>query len=275
MAARTKFVKPQARSVTRARVVASERISPSFFRVTVAGPELDSIAPMGADHWFRFFFPAPGQAEFRLPGSSGSLWYAQFKLIPASLRPILRNYTIRELRPAGSGIHGDAAEIDIDFAYHGDIGPASAWAGAATEGDEVGLLDEGLIYHPPADDRWQLLVGDESALPAIAGILRSAPRDLRAEVFVEIPDERDRQELDAPAGAAVHWLVREDEQARPGVLALDAVRNASLPSGPSYTYVAGESELATGLRRHLVNDRSVPKSDIAFTGYWRYGQAAY
>nr|WP_308204123.1 SIP domain-containing protein [Goodfellowiella coeruleoviolacea] len=40
------------------------------------------------------------------------------------------------------------------------------------------------------------------------------------------------------------------------------------------TWVAGEAKLATGLRRHLVNDRGVPKSDIAFFGYWRHGRSS-
>jgi NADPH-dependent ferric siderophore reductase len=34
-------------------------------------------------------------------------------------------------------------------------------------------------------------------------------------------------------------------------------------------FAAGESKLATGARRHLVNDRGVPKSNITFCGYWR------
>lgn len=75
-------------------------------------------------------------------------------------------------------------------------------------------------------------------------------------------------------GVNVHWLVREDADARPGVLALDTVKQAELPTGPSYTFVAGESELTTALRRHLVNERRIPKSDISFTGYWRHGHAA-
>ncbi|MDJ0113960.1 siderophore-interacting protein, partial [Rhodococcus erythropolis] len=97
-------------------------------------------------------------------------------------RPVVRNYTIRAYRAAGTGLFGETTEIDIDFAYHGDIGPASAWADTASTGDNVALLDEGCIYNPTPEAKWQLLVGDESALPAIIGILETAPADLRAEV---------------------------------------------------------------------------------------------
>src|SRR3546814_12407208 len=71
-------------------------------------------------------------------------------------RPVVRNYTIRAYRAAGSGLFGESTEIDIDFAYHGDIGPASAWADTASTGDNVALLDEGCIYNPTPEAKWQL-----------------------------------------------------------------------------------------------------------------------
>ena len=164
-------------------------------------------------------------------------------------------------------------EIDIDFVSHGDGGPASAWAAKAAPGDQVAFLDEGLIYNPTEDYEWQLLVGDESALPAIMGIVSTAPRDLKAEVFLEIPHADDAQTVAAPEGVDIHWVIRTDAHTHPGLLALAAVQDATLPDGPSYTYIAGERELATSLRRHLVNDRKFPKSNVTFTGYWRFGKA--
>ncbi|WP_072690652.1 siderophore-interacting protein [Rhodococcus marinonascens] len=275
MAQRGKFVKPQNRQISSARVVAGKKISPNFVRVTIAGDELSSVSPMGFDQWFRMFVPQQGQRTLRLPTSASGFWYAQYKLMAKDLRPVVRNYTIRDFRAAGAGMFGDTTEIDIDFASHGDLGPASAWARTATAGDEVAILDEGLIYNPTPGAEWQLLVGDESALPAMAGIMNSARRDLRAEVFIEIPDADDAQDVRVGDGVNVHWLIRGDATARPGALALHTVMEAELPAGPSYTFVAGESGLATALRRHLVSDRGVPKSDIAFTGYWRHGHASY
>jgi NADPH-dependent ferric siderophore reductase len=119
-----------------------------------------------------------------------------------------------------------------------------------------------------------LLAGDESALSAVLGILRSLPRDSRVEAFIEIPHADDVQLVDAPDGAKIHWLVRGNSEARPGELALNTVREATLPTEPCYAFVAGESQLATGLRRHLLNDRNVPKSDVKFTGYWKVGRSA-
>jgi NADPH-dependent ferric siderophore reductase len=121
---------------------------------------------------------------------------------------------------------------------------------------------------------WQLLVGDESALPAIPAILEQSADAPPTEVFLEVPSSEDvRHGITAPATTKIHWLPRNDSSAKPGTLALRAVRDAHLPPGPFYTWAAGESALATGVRRHLVNDRGVPKSDIAFRGYGRHGRA--
>ncbi|MFC7449202.1 siderophore-interacting protein [Rhodococcus daqingensis] len=290
MAKRSKFVKPEHRQFLRARVLGSKQVSPSFVRVTIGGDELREFTPMGFDQWFRMFIPAAGasaargnasgQTALRLPSATSNLWYAQLLAMSKSSRPVVRNYTVRGFRPAEQAVYGeDVPELDIDFVCHGadghgDPGPASTWATSVAPGDELALLDEGLIYNPTPEARWQLLVGDESALPAILGIVSSAPADLRAEVFLEIPHADDAQEVATPDGVNVHWLVRSDPHARPGALALETVRRAQLPDGPSYTFAAGESDLATGVRRHLVNDRKVPKSDITFTGYWRHGKAA-
>ncbi|NKY46498.1 siderophore-interacting protein [Nocardia cerradoensis] len=32
--------------------------------------------------------------------------------------------------------------------------------------------------------------------------------------------------------------------------------------------------VASGLRRHLANERGIAKADITFTGYWRFGKSA-
>ncbi|MDJ0112400.1 siderophore-interacting protein, partial [Rhodococcus erythropolis] len=98
MAKRAKFVKPASRSIVSAQVVANKRISPSFIRVTIAGEELSTIAPMGADQWFRMFIPQVGQSELRLPSAASNLWYAQYLLMSKDTRPVVRNYTIRAYR---------------------------------------------------------------------------------------------------------------------------------------------------------------------------------
>lgn len=268
MAVRTKTTRiaPASREIVTGRVLATERIGPSFVRVTVGGANVGRIAPMGFDQWFRLFFPAPGQRSLTLPATAGPQWWPEMRAMPEAVQPILRNYTIRRYREAGAGRYGDTAELDIDFATHGDTGPASQWARTAQPGAELALLDEGIMYHRPTEARWQILVADESALPAIAGILASSAGRHHAvptEVFVEVDDAGDVAAQEIVPGPGV----------RPHVL--EAVRAGALPDGPGYAFLAGESGLVTSLRRHLVRERGLAKSAVTFTGYWKFGAASY
>lgn len=40
-----------------------------------------------------------------------------------------------------------------------------------------------------------------------------------------------------------------------------------------YAWIAGESKVVTGLRRHLVTELGMDRSQVAFMGYWREGVA--
>ncbi|MGW4351239.1 siderophore-interacting protein [Nocardia sp. NPDC004582] len=273
MAKRTKHVKPEHREILTAEVLASKRISPHFVRVTLGGPGLAGFTAMGFDQWFRLFMPGR-DGDLRLPTSATNLgWYAQYLMMGKEHRPLARNYTVRDYRAAGFGEYGSTAEIDIDFAIHGDDTPASAWANTVTPGCKAGLLDEGITYQAPDHCEWTLLAGDESALPGIAGVLRSLPRDAAGAAYIEIPSVEDKQELGEPEGVTVHWLIRTDAHGEVGALAAEAVRQAEIPATGVYAFVAGEQKLAAGVRRHLAQERAIPKADIAFTGYWRVGKS--
>jgi NADPH-dependent ferric siderophore reductase len=295
---RFKQAKPQNPHVILAEVVRTERVTPNMVRVTFGGESLHLFEPLGHDQWFRLFLPRAGQSALRLPTRSSALWYAQFLRMPKDQRPYVRNYTVRAFRPAGTPPAGTGTspagaalahpELDVDFVLHGaGSGPASDWAASAAPGDTAGILDQGIAYTPAHEPDWHLIAVDETGLPAAAGILASLPRDARGHAFLELPTAADAQELDAPAGVEVHWLPRAADEAPahagehaqdpahqvPGRLALEAASALTLPEGRGYAYLAGESALATGLRRHLVAE-GMAKSDISFVGYWRVGHAA-
>ncbi|WP_328701378.1 siderophore-interacting protein [Amycolatopsis pittospori] len=246
--------------------MATHRTSPAFLTVTLGGPQLQDFKPMGYDQVVRLFFPRPGQPGLRMPTLSNEAWMAELLVLPKSRRPWVRNFTVRRARP-------ELDEVDIEFALHADS-PASSWARGARPGDPAGIFDMGVTYLPPARAEWQLLAGDESAVPAILAILEHAPPDLVADVYLEVPETADIREVEAPEGVRVHWLPRDEPGRPPGTLALETIRRAEPREGRSYTWVAGESRLATGLRRHLTGERGVPKSDIAFFGYWRQGRSS-
>lgn len=251
-----------------AQVLSSRWISPHMVRVTFGGDDVKRLPARGFDQWFRMFLPrAEGETDFGVvPERFGAAGYLRYLTAKSGTRPPFRNYTVRELR-------ADAGELDVDFVAHGDRGIAGPWAQRARAGERVAFIDQGRGFDPVEDADRILLVGDESALPAIAGILRDLPRDAAGLALIEIPDPADQQAVEAPAGFELRWLARRDSHDRPGTLALDAVR-AYTPEHPAtlHAYLAGEQALVAESRRHLVA-AEVPKARIAFTGYWKAGRA--
>ncbi|TDD99989.1 siderophore-interacting protein [Jiangella asiatica] len=292
--------------VTVARV---QRLSPCFLRITFTGGDLDEFGHDGPDQRIKLYLPATGR---RVPEISTTDWYAQYRAAEPAERGYVRTYTIRAVRPA-------AREVDVDFALHGDAGPASAWAARAVVGQEVALIGPNRLYgadclghewHPPVDARDVLIAGDETAVPAIGGILERLRATLaettRLQVFLEVPEAADVLPLSAPHHADVTWLTRHrpDGSVAPnGQLLVDAVRGTDFGRGAqaaaldasavdtvdidlevlwevaagaassAYAWVAGEAGAVKTIRRHLVRERGVDKGAVTFMGYWRAGRS--
>lgn len=263
---------PETVRLYRAEVQRVIELSPAFRRVTVASEELYDFSYLGFDHWFRFFVPNPGQTEWRLPTATSKLWYAQWLATPARQRPHCNNYTVADYRP-------DQRELDIDVVLHrrssGELeGRVAQWAATTRPGDAVALLDEGLLFNPPADTSAVLLAGDESALPALAGILHSLPPATTGHAVLEVPTRADVRELPRPAELVLHWVVRAecDPAATPGAAALIELTSLTEAAQPdlarTYAFLVGESRLATDGRRQLVR-QGLPKDRITFCGFWK------
>ncbi|WP_047870828.1 siderophore-interacting protein, partial [Nocardiopsis sp. RV163] len=170
---------PGHRAMIRARVVRTERLSKHFVTVTLGGPGLADFAFLGRDQFVRLFLPRAGQDRLHMPADAGKRWFEQLRAMPPGRQPHVRSYSVRRFDP-------EALEMDIEFVDHGDAGPASAWASAAVPGDEAGMLADGVYYLPPEEADWHLLVGDESAVPALLSILEQAPHHLRGQAYLEV-----------------------------------------------------------------------------------------
>ncbi|MEV6394857.1 siderophore-interacting protein [Streptomyces sp. NPDC051907] len=250
-------------------VVRTRRLGPSMVRVTFGGEALVDFAAGGRDQSLSLFLPHPGQPAPVVPVAEDGDMYATlgaWRAMPDDVRAVMRSYTVREQRP-------DPAEVDIDFALHGDGGPASRWAAAAAPGHRVTVLGPAVADNtavrcrPPKDTDWVLIWADETALPAAAAILEWLPASLKAEVFLEVQHPQDRLEMATSADARITWLVRADGAPS----ALEAVSAAEFPAGTPYAWIAGESGSVKALRRHLVGERQVDRRRVTFVGYWRQG----
>ena len=273
----SKLVKPESAELLHLTVLRTEKLSAHWIRVTLGGGEVEKFRPMGFDQWFRLFLPIGGDAGLdRVPAKANKMFgYLKFLRIPDGERPVMRNYSVRAYRPA-EGESG--AEIDVDFVLHGSAaegtaGPASRWAETCAPGEHVLIIDEGLTFNPERGTDRILLVGDETALPAISSIAASVPSSATGTAIIEVPSDEDALAFPHPEGLTVEWIVRpHDEQ--PGALALRRLAELELPAAPFHAYAAGEQSLASGVRKHLVGERGVDKNAVSFCGYWKIGAAS-
>ncbi|SED74307.1 siderophore-interacting protein [Streptomyces sp. TLI_105] len=245
---------------TEARVVHTERITPHMVRVVLGGPGLDGFsADTYTDHYVKLLF-APEGVAYPEPFDMERI-RAEF---PREQWPTTRTYTVRAWDP----VH---RELTIDFVVHGDEGLAGPWAARAQAGETVRFLGPGGGYAPDPAADWHLLVGDESALPAIAAALERLPEGARAHVLIEVADATEEQKLASGTGIDVTWLHRGDRPT--GEALVEAVTALDFPAGDVHAFVHGEAGFVKELRRHLRLDRGVARERLSISGYWRLGKS--
>ncbi|GIW04323.1 MAG: siderophore-interacting protein [Thermomicrobiales bacterium] len=243
-----------------AEVVAAAPVTPRMRRITFGSWDLAQFEAGGPDQFVTILAPHPHQdAPVIPPGFTWEMW----RTMPEEERPITRNYTIRRYRP-------ELAEIDVDFVLHEDGGPLCQWAMRAKPGDKVGIWGPRMAYDPPPGVEWQLLVGDETGLPAIAAILEALPAGARAHAIIEVADAAEEQPLPTAGDVEVTWLHRNGIPAGKADLILPAVQALPFPPGRIYAWAAGEVRTIVALRRHFRRERGLAREDVAAVGYWRH-----
>src|SRR5690606_3396900 len=151
--------------------------------------------------------------------------------------------------------------LTLELADHAPRGPATRWAHDARIGDSLTFAGPGPVKGvDPSCDAF-LLVGDMSALPAIAAILEGLPRDALGHAIIASPTAEDMQSLHAPEGILVHWLVEADTRASRERL-VHAVEALTWPSGRVGAWVACELSAMRALREHLRQVRRIHARDM-------------
>jgi NADPH-dependent ferric siderophore reductase len=180
-------------------------------------------------------------------------------------RPAMRDFTPRQY-------DAHAGELTIEFALH-EAGPATAWVSRARPGDQVGVGGpRGSMIMPVDFFKRHVLIGDETALPAISRRLQELPRGVQALVFAEVEGPGDEVNLTSAADLKVFWAYRQP--AAQGSPLLAAVRSADLRPDETYAWAACESSVAKMLRAHLVSERGFDPTWVKAAGYWRRGAIA-
>jgi NADPH-dependent ferric siderophore reductase len=226
-----------------------QKLTPRMVRVTFTSPELANFGWNGPAAHIKVIFVDPAQAA--APAA-------------AEPRPTMRTYTPRRF-------DRDTRELDVDFVLHGE-GPASTWAAQAAVGQSLMIGGPGRNYVVDPSAEWFVLVGDDSALPAIATILEHLPPTARATAFIEVVDATDEQPLSSGSNITIRWLHRGEDVAKAGALLESTVRGLTFPPGAGRVYVACEADAVRRIRRHLLNERGMSRDHIVTRGYWKLGE---
>jgi len=223
-------------------------VTPKMRRVTLHGPDLAGFISLGTDDHVKLIFATTPEEQAALenftPGSPND-----------GPKPVMRDYTPRRYDPV-------SGELDIDFVLHGE-GPAASWAEQVEPGQFLHIAGpRGSMIVPDIFDSY-LLIGDETALPAIARRLEGLAANRSALVVVEVADQGEQQVFNSQAQVDVIWIVRGEQNL------LDVTRRLEMPEGKLYAWVATESGLSRKLRRVLLDEFGLEEEFVKAAGYWR------
>ncbi len=151
---------------------------------------------------------------------------------------------------------------------HADEGVASRWALTAQPGDVLVFEGPSGDYRPTPAADWHLLVGDESALPAIAASLEAMTSGERAVVRVVCDGPAHQIDLSTRADLDLEWLHRHGDE-RDASLLLAAVEALDFGEGTPFGFVHGEADEIRAVRRHLLTERGMTRRDLSCSPYWR------
>lgn len=231
-----------ARATCAITVTATERLGPRARRLHFSGMRL---------------------IESTRPAASMSLWFSDPSGAaerPRSGRADRRTFTARWLDE-------DRAAMTVDFVLHGS-GPASGWAESASVGDVIWSEATRAGYDPPSAGSHLVLVGDDTAMPAIGAIAEAADPSVRITAVVEVVDRDDERSLTDARDLDPIWLHRGEDPSRTGVLTLGLLESLEVPPD-AHWWVAGEREAILAIRDTLRHDRDVPRERCSVNAHWR------
>jgi NADPH-dependent ferric siderophore reductase len=240
------------------RVVSIEWPAPSLVRVGLNGDGLAGYAPVPyTDSYVNVAIPPPGA------GYAAPFALEELRSLPREQRPYRRRITVRRWEPA-------EPRLTLEFVAHGDAGAAGPWAAGAREGDALVFTGPAGAYRPDPAADWHLMVGDESALPAIAASLEAVPPGAPVVVRLVCDGPAHELELTTPGRLDLAWLHRSGDPGDAGLLA-DAVAGLRFPPGRAHAFVHGEAGETRAVRRHLLADRGLQAEQLSCSPYWRRG----
>jgi NADPH-dependent ferric siderophore reductase len=219
-----------------AQVLRREQLSPHLIRLTLGSAgdgesDLSKFVSTGVpDEWVGLVVPGQFQSRY---------------------------YTVR------SWVGG---ELTLDVVVH-DVGLVTEWAAGDVVGDVVTITEPKGSFAMPADADWLLLVGDLTAMPAMARIAESV--DVPTRIWAEAADRDELERIGyLPDTLDVTWLAPGADGGSNLAAVVEAI---DWPAGAGYFWMAGESAQMRAIRKHLMRERRMPSTAYDVMGYWRGG----
>lgn len=225
--------------------------SPRMMRVVVGGPALIGLEIPEPAASVRLLIPWPGEA-FEVPAWTGNEF-----LLADGRRPALRTFTPAALTDE---------ELTIDIVRHPG-GAISDWVETASAGDPCAISGPGrgeTIDHTASR---YVLFGDETAIPAIEQLLTSIPHSIEIETHIEIEHPDARLDLAGHRAATIIWHDADDAEP-PGASLRRAVASAVVDDH-TRVWAAGEAGSMQAIRKHLFDERGIPRGQTTIRGYWK------
>lgn len=219
-------------------VVATEAVTPQMLRITLAGPDLKDFVSAAPDDHIKIFVEDGEEIE-------------------------RRDYTPRRYDTM-------AGTLVLDFALH-EAGPATRWAIDARVGSmlEIGGPRGSAVIKGVS--RW-LLIGDETALPAIGRRIEEATPGTAITAIATVTGPEEEQRFETYADLSMHWIHRKSAEITNPFPIFDLLEGLAIEPG-TFAWIAAEASVARAVRTYLVDRRGHPLPWLKAAGYWSLGKA--
>ncbi len=221
-----------------AKVVSITELTPRYRRMVVTGEEFHDFQTKGSSDHIKVQIDVDGE-------------------------PVRRDYTPRSF---------ENGELTLEFALHAD-GPVTNWARNAEVGSEFTVLGpRGSMVPRPVFNAY-IVIGDETMLPTVARAMELLPTDASLISVIEVEDETDKIDLPAQGNHEVIWVERQGRH--PGEALVEALAAIDWPEGEVFVYAGGEASAMRDVRRHVVNERGLDRTNLNISGHWKRGKSDY
>jgi NADPH-dependent ferric siderophore reductase len=222
-------------------VAGVERITPQMARITFTAADLADFNSLALDDHVKLFFPVADDTNANK-----------------------RDYTPRRFDQAQQ-------RLVIDFALH-ENGPATNWARTAKVGDVLEIGGPGGSTIVADDFDWYLLIGDETALPAIGRRLEELRPNVAVTTVITIACSAEAQHFTPAADWRPHWVERDIEGMDDAVSIRRVLERLVMPPGDGFVWIAAEATVVRTLRQYMLDVRGHAPAWLKASGYWVRGR---